>query len=475
MPSPSTVQPTTAANASREAPERVDSAPDMETQLALSRACDLLTQALCTRDAAYANLAENPEDALDADNTVRLARETESTVREIARGQRRGDARNVNTLLNTLNTAVANTRGEVEEHEGAVGGEAAKRSAHQAEVAAEKKQGAGKTTPPRRLPPARTRRPGADDDEPAPRSLPTARNRGENEANEGDPLARAAAARGVQRHSRGDDNAPDAYRVRRRGESQGVARARTAVRRTTYDVARTVGLLDDHGADTAQRLETGIAHAANDEERQYYERERGDAINRRLFGDTFIHQEFRNAARGLASLGFGGLSDTEIASRLIANGAMVDGYSNWGPLNAGANAQWSDTNVRRLDRNGDGQLTAQEIAYALRHGSQAVAEMQRYNQQQAAAQRRVAFDRELQTTLGTVNATNWDHLVSADGKRTFDRNRDGNISLDELKDALRRAGVTDFRQIGDGNNDITGAELTQVMQRLQRLERARLV
>lgn len=472
-----TVEPAHAVSAPSAPVAGREASSGVEAQLALSLANDLLSQALATRDAAYAHLAENPDDVSDANAAVQAAQQTVNEIREIARGQRRGDLTRVNQLLNSLNIVVRSATDEVNDHDGASAGEAVKRSAHQAEVA-DRKEAAQR----RSSPAASARSRGRVERPPtAETSAPRAGNAGRNEANEGDPLAQAAAARGPQRRTRADDDAPDAHRTVRGGAAgRGVARAQTAVRRRGYDAARAVGILDDQGAETAQRLETGIVNAETVEERQYYERETTDAIARRLGGRTFLGQEIDNALPALERTAVGreliardntfssSLYGSSVIDRLRENGYIV-GDRSWNPFAHEANSQWSDAAVRRIDRNGDGQLTAAEIAYALTH---------RYGVRPAAPAARPAaatFDSELQSLLGAVNRTNWEYLTSADGKRTFDRNGDGQISLGELKDALRRAGVTSLSQVGNGDNDITIQELNGLRDRIIQRERARIV
>lgn len=465
MPPQTTVEPpnTGSPSPANAVPPR-DGLPSMDSQLALSQANELLAQALATRDAAYAHLAENPDDVNEANVAVHAAQQTVNEIREIARGQRRGDATRVTNLLAALNNQVRAATAEVSDHDGPVAGEAQKRSAHQAEVsdqkeAAQKSSASAATLRARTRTPRRAPRTREDEEGTA-----EARNRnaGRNEANEGDALGQAAAAaaadraaRGARPRSRDDDDAPDAHRVRRRGESRGQAQRRTAVRRSTYDAARVVGILDDQGAQTAQRLETGVVHAQNDEERQYYERERGDAIARRLGGRTFLGQEIDNALPQLERTAVGrelinqdntfsnSLYNSSVVDRLRANGYIV-GDRSWNPFAHSTNSQWSDAAVRRIDRNGDGQLSAAELERAMTHRYQAPAPQpagqsggDAARDQQAA---RTALGRQVQGMLAGLQQH----------KAQLDVDRDGRVELWEACERLRARGVT---QIWDANGD----------------------
>lgn len=184
-----TVQPIEPAMTPHEDAARDAAALDMDMQIALTSANNLLAIALQTLSQASGNDDQNPEDVRQAQDTVLMAQQTVREIREIVQGQRRGDARAVSSKISTLNTAVVTISNEVEAHDGAVTGEATKRNARQAEVNESKKNAASKAGAaalyrPRTSAGSAIQRHADGEDDDSPTAIRARRHRGENDDND---------------------------------------------------------------------------------------------------------------------------------------------------------------------------------------------------------------------------------------------------------------------------------------------------
>lgn len=110
--------------------------PDLEMEMLAAQARDLLARAGATLNAAYANLAEAPDDVADAAAAVAVAKETETRISAMAKDRTRGhDARGLaNTMLSNTSACLNQAAAEVDAHEAGNSCESAKRTAHQASL-----------------------------------------------------------------------------------------------------------------------------------------------------------------------------------------------------------------------------------------------------------------------------------------------------------------------------------------------------
>lgn len=200
--------------------------------------------------------------------------------------------------------------------------------------------------------------------------------------------------------------------------------------------AAATGIISEgDGLETAEgmvnRFQSGDAA-----ERAYEGREMVDAAARRVAGQTFLGEQIRNAVPELRRRGQVGMlqglvvPEHWVIQQLERNGAFVGRFN---PLGGhAANAQWSDTNIRRIDINGDGRLSANEISAAMRDPQGTV--------RQAAANRalREAAARSL-AQAGTQG-------VALQGDGALGQ-RDGRVTIDEVMATLQRRGVTRVDQV----------------------------
>lgn len=126
---------------------------DMEMDLLVAQARDLLTRAGATLTAAYANLAEAPDDVTDASAAVAAAKETEARISAMAKDKNCGhEARGAaKSLLTTANATLNCAAVEVDAHESGNSTATAKRTAHEASLqdAKAKKSAPGRVAAPR--------------------------------------------------------------------------------------------------------------------------------------------------------------------------------------------------------------------------------------------------------------------------------------------------------------------------------------
>lgn len=162
-------------------------ADDMDMQMALAQARDLQARASMTLNAAYANIAEAPEDVNDAAAAVVLATATLARINELAKDKTRGnEARGiVNSLLSSTSASVNIASAEVEAHDAETSSDVAKRTAHEASIHEKSKKANGKAAGPKSLPKPKTRS-DSDDGSPADRARAAfiKRQRGENDDND---------------------------------------------------------------------------------------------------------------------------------------------------------------------------------------------------------------------------------------------------------------------------------------------------
>jgi hypothetical protein len=223
-----------------------------------------------------------------------------------------------------------------------------------------------------------------------------------------------------------------------------------AVRKATYHAAHAVHILDDHAMDTASKLEDGLAKADTVEEKKYYQQEIVDAGVRRVGGRTFIGQEIDNRNASAIDREFGAqlggldkhLSTYDIMRALEKIGAVEKGYNFFDRLGGQNNAEWSDRNVKRLDLDGDGQLSDKELLNALRKGEGAAKETAHNRAERALdnAAAKTEIGKQLDKTLWKFNAD----------KKTYDLDHDGKVELHEVVGVLKGKGIT---QIKDVNGD----------------------
>jgi Ca2+-binding EF-hand superfamily protein len=90
---------------------------------------------------------------------------------------------------------------------------------------------------------------------------------------------------------------------------------------------------------------------------------------------------------------------------------------------------------------------------------------------------RSSAENQVNDLLKSVNAKGWQNSATADGKKIFDLDGDGKISLDEITKVFNAHGIAteDFAKVldTDGKNGITGAELSTRMQKIANEERAK--
>lgn len=111
------VQPTNPAPVS-DARDLQECTPDVnDNSAAMTQANDLLLQACRTRDAAYNHLADNPEDAQEAEDAVALALKTLADLQAAKRSGQGGQSANIAQLLSTLTNTVTAASNHVADHE----------------------------------------------------------------------------------------------------------------------------------------------------------------------------------------------------------------------------------------------------------------------------------------------------------------------------------------------------------------------
>lgn len=238
--------------------------------------------------------------------------------------------------------------------------------------------------------------------------------------------------------------------------------AASSTRGKVNSLANDIGFLEEHGLNTAQDLEAQAAGARTEEEYEYVRGQRIDAYARRFAGKTFVGQEIDDALAALSnsrvgkqivsekigsSWGLRGLNTSDVVARLQANG-YITGDRAWNPFAHEANAQWSDAAIQKIDRNGDGQLSAGEIGYAMAH---------KYGVSAGAAPKS-SIASDVRDLLGQVQGKGWEKLVWTDKKGQewqlfkhdekqiigtlqqngikLDRNDDGHVSGTELSQAM---------------------------------------
>lgn len=366
-------------------------AADTDAQVALQRAQELLALAQQTRDAAYARLAESPEDVSEANAAVALAQQTVSELREAARpGQRPNGQRNYAHTLNTLSAAINSASDEVGIHEAGSSSDTAKRTAHHAAAEA-KETSRRRTAAP--APAATTRR------TPAP-ALPRLHTPGQPPDNDNQPLG----ARPSQPITWwGTAFVPGAAVLTQRAadprNSDGIASVREVAMSTTALLGAAIGSPQRRA--TAGGIVANIAHAAGQGDR------RGMLDGALSFGRGIVRTTGSQDLGAFATNAVGTtVTKSQTAATLVARGdvrqigralwrngsAVFGSVTSFFGMNSLENAVTpylanlisdpmdfehlvNPQRVRQFDTNGNGMITADEIVSVLRNNGKGFSEL----------------------------------------------------------------------------------------------------
>lgn len=184
----------------------------------------------------------------------------------------------------------------------------------------------------------------------------------------------------------------------------------TTVLKKGVAIAGATGILTEKKVETGYGVVGDMVNAETDKDFDDATTQFVKATKRNIWGDSFLEQEIGDAAGKL------GKSADQIMARLRANG-YIKGEKGW-MWQREATEKWSHSNVQRLDFNGDKQISAAEIKFAMEH---------RYGERPSA--KPVAAAAKPKFTAAEQAARN-----------TLDTNDDGIVTEAELKAALRAAG-----------------------------------